>query len=122
MKSTKIIYWVTTFILFITQGLITALMFNNAESAAGFKQLGYPEYFRVMNSIFKIVGALVLIVPYFKGRYKEWAYAGFGIDFIAATVSIWVTMGFGPDVLLVVAFMGILVVSYISYNKLQTIK
>lgn len=120
MKSTKIIYWVTTFILFITQGLMTALMFNAPESAEGFKQLGYPEYFRVMLSIFKIVGALVLIVPYFKGRYKEWAYAGFGIDFIAAAVSIWATTGFGPHVLFAVAFIGILVASYVSNQKLQS--
>jgi hypothetical protein len=120
MKSTKIIYWVTTFIIFITQGLLTALMFNNTDSIEGFKKLGYPEYFRVMLTIFKILGALVLVVPYFKGRYKEWAYAGFGIDFIAAAVSIWATTGFGPNVLFAVAFMGILIASYISHNKLQT--
>lgn len=95
-------------------------MFNHPDSAKGFKELGYPEYFRVMLSIFKIVGALVLIVPYFKGRYKEWAYAGFGIDFIAAAVSIWATSSSVPHVLFAVAFMGILVASYISYHKLQS--
>lgn len=120
MKSTKIIYWVTTIILVLTQGVATAIMFNNPESVAGFKALGYPEYFRVMLSIFKILGAIVLIVPLFKGKLREWAYAGFGIDFIAAAVSIWATTGFGPHVLFAVAFMGILVASYISYNKLQT--
>ncbi len=120
MKITKIIYWVTTSILFLTQGVGTAFAINNPESIAGIKQLGYPEYFRIMLSIFKIIGALVLILPIFKGRYKEWAYAGFGIDFIAAAVSIWATAGFGSHVLFAVAFMGILVASYIANQKLQS--
>ena len=119
MKTTKIIYWVTTIIIVFTQGVGTAITFNSEESKLGFQQLGYPEYFRVMLSVFKIVGALVLIIPFFKGRYKEWAYAGFAIDFIAAGVSIWATAGFGPHVLFAVAFMGILVASYISYHKIN---
>lgn len=122
MKSTKIIYWVTTGIIFLTQGIGTAFAFNSPESSEGIKQLGYPEYFRIMLSIFKIVGALVLIIPFFKGRYKEWAYAGFSIDFLAAAVSIWATTGFGPHVLFAIAFMGILIASYVSYQKLQQIK
>ena len=122
MKSTKIIYWVTTSIIFLTQGIGTALAFNSPESSEGIKQLGYPEYFRIMLSIFKILGAFVLIIPFFKGRYKEWAYAGFGIDFIAAVVSIWATTGFGPHVLFAIAFMGILIASYVSYHKLQQLK
>ena len=120
MKTTKIIFWATTSILFLTQGLMTAVMFKSPESVAGFKALGYPEYFRVMLSTFKILGAIVLIVPIFKGKLREWTYAGFGIDFIAAAVSIWATTGFGPHVITAFAFMGILVASYISNQKLQS--
>lgn len=119
MKFTKIIYWVSTSIIVLTQGVATAIFFNNPESKAGFQQLGYPEYFRVMLSVFKIIGAIVLIIPFFKSRYKEWAYVGFAIDFIAAAVSIWATAGFGPHVLFAVAFIGILVASYISYHKIN---
>jgi hypothetical protein len=121
MKSTKIIYWVTTIIIVLMAGVASALTFNDANAIAMFKKMGYPEYFRIMLSIFKIVGSIVLIVPTFKGKVREWAYAGFGIDFIAAAVAIWATAGkFTPDVLFPVAFMGILTASYISNQKLQS--
>ena len=120
MKTKSIIFWVSTAILFLTQGVGTAIMLNNPESAAGFKQLGYPEYFRIMLSIFKIAGSIVLIIPIFKGKLREWAYAGFGFDFIAAAVSIWATAGFGPHVLFAFAFMGILIASYISNQKINS--
>lgn len=121
MKSTKIIFWVTTSIIVLMQGVACALTFNDANAIAMFKQMGYPEHFRILLSIFKIAGSIVLIVPTFKGKLREWAYAGFGIDFIAAAVALWATAGkFTPDVLFPVAFMGILVASYMSYNKLQS--
>jgi hypothetical protein len=53
----------------------------------GLRHLGYPAYFGPLLAVFKVTGALVLIIPAFKGRVKEWAYAGFGIVFISAAVS-----------------------------------
>ena len=120
MKTAKIIYWITTIIIVFTQGVGSALTLKDPHSIEMFKVFGYPEYFRIMLSIFKIIGSIILIVPYFKGRCKEWVYAGFGIDFIAAAVTIWSVNGLVPDVLFPVAFMGILVVSYITYHKIST--
>lgn len=74
-----------------------------------------------MLTVFKVSGALVLILPFFKGRYKEWAYAGFGITMLSATVSHTVVDGFGGQTAFPLVVFGILVVSYLSYHKLNTV-
>lgn len=45
--------------------------------------LGYPAYFGVLLGIWKVLGAIVLVLPRF-ALLKEWAYAGMFIDFTAA--------------------------------------
>ena len=72
-----------------------------------------------MLTVFKVVGALVLIIPAVPRRYKEWAYAGFAIDFIAAFVSMAVVGGLGKALLLPIVAMGLWIMSYLSYDKLQ---
>ena len=69
--------------------------------------------------VFKVLGSIVLVVPAFPRRVKEWAYAGFGIDFISAFVSILVVDGFTPLALGPLVFMVILILSYRSYAALQ---
>ena len=88
MKTTKIIYWTTTILIVLFDGLIPALTSNTELARQGISHLQYPDYFRVMLTFFKVAGALTLILPFIKGRYKEWAYAGFGIDFICAAISL----------------------------------
>ncbi len=119
MKSTKIIYWTTTVLIFLFEGVIPAITSNSELAVEGIRHLGYPVYFGRMLIFFKVAGALALILPMVKGRFKEWAYAGFGITFISATVSHWSVDGFnGMTIFPVVAF-GILTVSYFSYQKLK---
>ena len=48
----------------------------------GVSHLGYPEYFGNAFVIFKVLGALVLLIPQVPNRIKEWAYAGFALDFV----------------------------------------
>jgi hypothetical protein len=50
---------------------------------------------------------------------KEWAYAGFAFDFIFAGISLWAVDGITPMLLLPVAFLGILALSYQHYHKLN---
>lgn len=115
-KSTTIIYWITTGFIFLFEGVTPALTSHTQVAVEGIRHLGYPDYFRVMLTVFKVIGALVLILPYFKGRYKEWAYAGFGVDFIAACVSHWAIDGFGGQAIFPLVVLGILVASYLSYQ------
>ena len=49
-------------------------------------RLGYPSYFLVILGIWKLLGAVAVIVPRFP-RLKEWTYAGVVFDLSGALVS-----------------------------------
>ena len=119
MKTTKIIYWTTTILIVLFDGLIPALTSNTELARQGISHLQYPDYFRVMLTFFKVVGALALILPFIKGRYKEWAYAGFGFDFICAAISHTVVDGFGSMAIVPLVAFAVLAISYVFYNKLN---
>ena len=119
MKTTKITYWTATIIIFLLDGLVPALTSNTELARQGISHLGYPDYFRVMLTIFKIIGAIVLVMPVIKARFKEWAYVGYGINFICAAASHIAVDGFrGQAIFPLIAFV-ILTASYVSYHKLQ---
>lgn len=120
MKKIKIIYWITTAIIFLFEGVMPALTSNTQLAIDGIRHLGYPDYFRVMLTAFKIAGTLVLILPMISSKYKEWAYAGLGITLIAAFISHTAVDGFSFLSFFPLIILAILVVSYISYHKLQT--
>ena len=85
-KTTKAIYWVTTVIIFLFEGVMPALTSQTQLAKQGIQHLGYPEYFGNAFVIFKVLGTLVLIIPQIPNRIKEWAYAGFAFDFIFAGI------------------------------------
>src|SRR6478672_8654099 len=95
MKTTKITYWICTILIFLLDGLMPALTSNTELARQGISHLGYPDYFRVMLTVFKVAGAIILVLPVFKTRIKEWAYAGFTFNFICAAISHTVVDGFG---------------------------
>ncbi len=119
MKATKIIYWTTTVLIFLFEGVMPALTANSEMAKQGISHLGYPDYFRNMLTVFKVLGSLGLLLPFVKGRVKEWVYAGFAFDFICAAISLWVVDGFSGMVLFPVVVLGVLIVSYITYHKMQ---
>lgn len=121
MKTTKISYWATTIIIFLLDGLLPALTFNTVPAKEGISHLGYPDYFRVMLTVFKVIGALALILPPIKMRFKEWAYVGFGINFICAAASHWVVDGFGGEVIFPLVAFVLLAVSYVCYHRLNDV-
>ncbi|WP_298261577.1 DoxX family protein [Bradyrhizobium sp.] len=86
-KWTGIVYWVTTVLtalLFAAPGL--ALVLRDPHFVAEMTRLGYPGYFLPFLGIWKILGAIVVLVP--GARYlKEWAYAGMIFDIAGAVVS-----------------------------------
>ena len=119
MKKQKIIFWISTAIIFLFEGVMVALTSHTDLAKEGIRGLGYPDYFGIMLAVFKVLGSLALIVPGVPVRVKEWAYAGFGIDFIAAFVSIWAVGGFGVALVLPLVFLGILIASYTSFHKMH---
>ena len=121
-KTTKITYWTATIIIVLFEGVMPALTSNTELAVEGVRHLGYPDYFRVMLTIFKVTGALVLLLPFLPGRIKEWAYAGFAITMISAFISHWMVDGFNNGQTLFPLFiLGILLVSYVQYHKLQRV-
>lgn len=80
-------YWIVTglaALLFAAPG--TALLLHNAHFAADMARLGYPTYFLPFLGIWKILGAIAVVVPG-TPRLKEWAYAGMMFDISGAVVS-----------------------------------
>ncbi|MBO9618997.1 MAG: DoxX family protein [Niabella sp.] len=119
MKTTKILYWTFTGIIVLLDGVMPALTSNTELARQGISHLGYPDYFRVLLTVFKVTGATVLLLPFFKGRIKEWAYAGFTFNFISAVISHTVVDGFGGQAIFPLVALAILAASYYYYHKLR---
>jgi len=85
--SRNVIYWVTTAVLtseLVLGGVWDVLRVPQVHVIID--RLGYPPYFLVILGIWKLLGAVALIVPRFP-RLKEWAYAGVVFDLTGALVS-----------------------------------
>jgi hypothetical protein len=120
MKTTKILYRVSTILLalFILPGIF---FFNTPMAIEWVQHLWLPEWFRREVSIGTFIGGLILILPV-RPRLKERAYVALGILYVSALIAHLavdgvVLMSFTP----VVTF-AILLVSYITYHKLQSKK
>ncbi|WP_343623919.1 DoxX family protein [Flavobacterium lindanitolerans] len=120
MKKHKIIFWITTILIFLFEGVMPALTSQTEMAKEGIRHLGYPEYFGVILTVFKVLGALVLIIPAAPKRLKEWAYAGFTFDFLGASASHAVVDGFGFEAVFPLIVLGVLLLSYVSYHKLNS--
>lgn len=118
MNKDKIIFWISTTIVAVLIGLTPILTWNDPDGKALMEHLGYPSYFAPMLNTFKILGAIALLVPQIPSKIKEWAYAGFGFDFIAATVSLIAVDGPVGLSFFPLAFLVFLAISYIYKEKL----
>lgn len=122
VKTISILYWVSTVVIFLFEGVMPALTSHTELAVEGIRHLGYPDYFRVMLTIFKVAGALALILPFVKGRLKEWAYAGFAFTMLSAFVSHWVIDGFSGQTFFPMFIFAILMTSYFCYHKLLKVQ
>jgi hypothetical protein len=115
MNKDKIIYWTATILIFLFEGVMPALTSHTEMAKEGISHLGYPEYFGMMIMLFKVAGAIVLILPVIPARLKEWAYAGFTFDFLAASYSHIAVDGFQLMSFFPLLVLGVLMVSYYYY-------
>ncbi|MBB1194492.1 DoxX family protein [Flavobacterium sp. SOK18b] len=120
MKKDKVIYWTATIIIALFEGLMTALTSQTELAKEGIKHLGYPEYFGNALVVFKILGVLALVIPQVPKRVKEWAYTGFGFNFVFATISHGAVDGINGQTFFSLVVFGILAISYIYYHKLNS--
>lgn len=121
IKKYKIFYWTTTGLLavFILPGIF---FMNSPMAIEGTRHLGLPEWFRLEVSIAQFFGGLILIIPAFGKRLKEWAYVAFGIVYLSALIAHLAVDGFVLMSFTPLITFGILLISYISYHKLQDMK
>lgn len=118
MKNYKIIYWISTG-LFSAFSLFSAYAYlTNVEMKAAFAFLGFTEdYFRIELAAAKLIGALVLIIPFVPKSIKKFAYAGFTINIISAIIA-HIAMGYNAYELIIFAAIT-LSLSYFSFTKLE---
>ncbi|MDB5288463.1 MAG: hypothetical protein JWR05_3412 [Mucilaginibacter sp.] len=83
--------------------------------------LGYPIYIMVITGAFKILGAIAILQNKYK-TIKEWAFAGFAINFIGAFAS----RAFVGDaislLMLPLIILAIMFVVYYFWKKFETVK
>ena len=121
-KTIKIIYWIVTilFSLFMLFSGVVEVM-QTEQAKEGMKHLGYPMYVNTIIGVAKILGVLSILQWKFQ-TIKEWAYAGFTIDIVGASTSIFfagdgIGMSLFPFPFLVVMF-----ASYFLWKKVEKMK
>ncbi len=122
MKQQKTIFWITTTLIFLFEGVMPALTSQTEMAKKGITDLGYPLYFGTALAVFKVIGALSLILPMIPKRIKEWAYAGFAFDFIFAGISIIAIHGICIEAMFPLITFIVLALSYVSYHKIEALK
>lgn len=125
-KREKLIYRTTT-------GLVWAVMifsvinfifndhfpFPNGPEGA-FVHLGLPHYFKIELTIAKILGLLALLIPRVPFKIKEFAYFGFGITLLSASIAHFARGDARLSVLFILDplfFLVLLIVSYVYFEK-----
>lgn len=86
-RGKVIAYWVTTALLaFVVGSGGIGQLTHQWGTLETVKILGYPVYFLTILGIWKVLGAIAILVPGF-ARLKEWAYAGIFFDMTGAAAS-----------------------------------
>lgn len=87
-KAKNIVYWITTILVAFPIGSGGVAQVARVQGTVdGFVHiLGYPLYFVTILGVWKVLGAIAILVPRFP-RLKEWAYAGIFFDLTGAAAS-----------------------------------
>lgn len=120
MKKDKIIFWVSTTIIFLMEAVmpLSTLLFAHEYFNAGTKPLGYPDYFAYSLIIFKVFGATAIMLPKLPSKLREWAYAGLTFNLLFAVISHVVVDKNISFILMPIVVGAILAVSYIYSQKI----
>jgi hypothetical protein len=91
---------------------------NGPEGA--FVHLGFPAYFKVELTVAKVLGVLALVIPTVPFKVKEFAYFGFAITLVSASIAHFGRGDASLSVLYVIdplVFLGLLTVSYVYFEN-----
>ena len=113
MKTKIIAYWIATALVALVMTISGVMAILHAPPMMrALAHLGYPPYFVNLLGVAKLTGVCVLLVPGLR-RFKEWAYAGFGIIIVSAAYS-HLQSGDGLMALDPLFFLVMLTVSYLT--------
>ena len=108
----NIAYWVTTILGPASFVIGCVLNLTQTEQVvATMNHLGYPAYFASILGIWKLLGAVAVVIPRFP-RLKEWAYAGFFFDLTAAAVSRGAVGDSAADIAAPLVFLALVLASW----------
>ena len=121
-KTIKIIYWILTalFVLAMLPDGVAGIMRENTGQEV-MHHLGYPIYIMVITGCFKVLGAIAIAQNKFK-TVKEWAFAGFFINFVGAFASR-AFVGDGVGLLMIpLVVLAIMFILYYFWKRYEAIK
>ena len=117
--TVRIFFWITTIVItviYLITGLGNILPF--AHFAHDMAHLGYPAYFLKILGLWKILAAVVMIIPRF-WTVKEWVYAGMIFDLTGAALSRYFMDDPFPMVVVPLALSVLVTVNYVIRRTLQ---
>ncbi|OJT18071.1 hypothetical protein BO221_42005 [Archangium sp. Cb G35] len=116
----KIAYWAVTglFCLMMSYSGFSGLS-GSPQVVEGFRHLGYPDYFRVLLGTAKLLGVVALLVPLVPRTLREWAYAGFTINLISASVSHYASGDPTGNVMGPLIFLGVMLTSHQLWHRVS---
>jgi hypothetical protein len=118
-KTIIILHWVFTILFAVLMAFSAIGGLKPSEDALKMLHdgLGYPIYFIQFISVAKLIGAITILIPGFKG-IKEWAYAGLFFDLVGAVYSnIAATGKFDPMMLSILIWIITGIASYYFWKK-----
>jgi hypothetical protein len=122
MKKNKVIFWTATIIIALWEAVMPVGTWIAAPEymTFGTKALGYPDYFAYSLVIAKVLGVVAIVYPNTPAKLKEWAYAGLSFTLIFAFIShACVDKNIGY-MLMPLAFLAILTVSYLYKDSVKS--
>ena len=114
-KLNKIIYWIST--IWLALGMLSTgagQLFKMKAGQGGadmITHLGFPVYFLILIGVWKILGAITVLIPKFP-LVKEWAYAGF---FFAMTGAIFSHIAMNDSLSELFPSLLLLILTFVSW-------
>jgi hypothetical protein len=122
-RRDRIVYWTTTGTVaaVMTYSILNFTVFDRFPfPEGGFVHLGLPGYFKVELTTAKILGVLALLIPGVPAKIKEFAYFGFAITLVSASIAHFASGDARISPLFILdplVFLCLLTVSYVYFNK-----
>ncbi|WCL49197.1 DoxX family protein [Leptospira sp. GIMC2001] len=116
MKKQTLIYWLTIlpFGLFALAGIAELIFIEHTIDSVG--SLGYPWYVAYIVGSAKIIGGIVIVFGNRFSTLKEWAYAGFTIEFTGALVS-HLVIGGNREIVILILVIAITIYSHRYWQR-----